>query len=363
MILTNASGGLYHFRFELIKRLCEENYEVHFCAPKVKDNSKIILLQNIGAKYIETEISRRSLNLIEDFKLIRRYKKILRSLKPNIVLTYTIKPNIYGTYIASKFNIPVIMNIAGMGTALNHPVLRFFMQYYYGYACKKAKQIFFQNQSNYKLFLSKRMILNDKGIVIPGSGVNIEKFRPLQKSKNTEKIKFIFIGRIMKEKGIEEYLEVAKRIAKKQPKAEFQILGSYEEAKYKDIVGKCNAVRYLGRSIDVRNEIKEVDCIIHPSFHEGMSNVLLESAAMGKPLIASNIPGCKEVVEHGKNGYLFEVKSPGDLERQVEKYLALTERERDAMGELSRLIAVKQFDRNFVINKYMKVIEEEINIL
>ena len=329
LIMGNSSGGLYNFRYELIKRLIEE-YTVYFSVPQDVNNLKVQLLIKCGAHYIHTPMNRRGMNPIQDLKLINLYKKIINDIKPDIILTYTIKPNIYGNYVASKFNIPVIMNITGIGSSLSSGKLKSIIKKMYKYACNKANIVFFQNQGNLNFFISNKMIDEQKIRKIPGSGVNIERFKPIKRTKETDAIKFIFIGRIMKDKGIEEYIEIAKKLTKKYVNLEFQILGTFEEDIYKAIIeqNENKKIRYLGVSSDVRQEIKEVDCIVNPSYHEGMSNVLLEGAAMGKPLIASNIPGCKEIIDDEENGFLFKVKSVEDLENKIIRFIKLKEEER-----------------------------------
>lgn len=360
LILANNAGGLYNFRFELINELINQNYQVYFAVPQSIENNKVKLIIESGARYIRTNINRRGTNPIEELKLIKKYKKIITEVNPDIILTYTVKPNIYGSYVANKFNKPVIMNITGIGSSLAIGKLKSLVKNMYRYACRKARIVFFQNQSNYKFFIENNMITEAKTKLIPGSGVNIEKFKPMEKTKEDDIIRFLFIGRIMKEKGIEEYLQVAESLIKKYSNIEFQILGSFEEDRYKDIIydNKNERIKYLGRSDDVRNEIREVDCIVNPSYHEGMSNVLLEGAAMGKPLIASNIPGCKEIIEEGYNGYLFELKSVESMEEKLIQFIELDEESKEIMGKNSRRKVEKEFDRNIVINEYMKVIKD-----
>lgn len=363
LILANNSVGLYNFRFELIKELLKQGYEVYFSLPESPEDEKVKLMIEAGAKHIQTYINRRGINPFEDLKLIKEYKKIIKKVNPDVVLTYTIKPNIYGTYVASRYKKPVIMNITGIGTAFNNSKLKHIVITLYKYACNKAHFVFFQNESNYSLFVSNKLIDPSKTKIIPGSGVNIDKFKPIAKQSQDEIIRFLFIGRLMKEKGIEEYLQVSNKITKEYPNVEFQILGQFEEGKYKDIIlnNKNAKIKYLGVSNDVRNEIREVDCIVNPSFHEGMSNVLLEGAAMGKPLIASNIPGCKEIINDGYNGYLFEVKSPVSLEDKIISFIELDNKQRELMGKNSRKKVEAEFDRNIVINEYMKAINDILN--
>lgn len=364
LILANSSEGLYNFRIELIKELISQNYDTYFVVPQSKEDDKVKLITSYGAKYIQTNINRRGINPLQDLKLICAYKKIIKKINPDVILTYTIKPNIYGTYAASKYNIPVIMNITGLGSAFANQRLRPIVMLLYKYACKKANMVFFQNKSNHSLFISNKLVELDKTKIIPGSGVNIDKFKPLNKQKEDGITRFIFIGRIMKEKGIEEYLQAAENITKKYDNIEFQILGIFEEERYKDVIlnTKNPRIKYLGVSNDVRNEIRDVDCIVNPSYHEGMSNVLLEGAAMGKPLIASNIPGCKEIIDEDKNGYLFDVKSVKSMEEKIIKFIELDAESKKKMGENSRKKVEKEFDRTIVIREYLdginKIIKE-----
>jgi galacturonosyltransferase len=360
LILANNAVGLYNFRFELIKELLIQDYEVYFSLPESAEDEKVKLMIEAGAKHIQTYINRRGINPFEDLELIKEYKRIIKRVNPEVVLTYTIKPNVYGTYAASRYKKPVIMNITGIGTSLTNSKLKHIVIRLYKYACKKARLVFFQNENNYLFFISNKMINLNKTKIIPGSGVNIDKFKPMSKENQDGIIRFLFIGRIMKEKGIEEYLKVADSLTLKYSNLEFQILGPFEEEKYKDIIltNKNPRIKYLGISNDVRNEIKEADCIVNPSYHEGMSNVLLESAAMGKPLIASNISGCKEIIEDGYNGYLFEVKSAVSLEDKIIRFIELDTKEKELMGKNSRKKVEAEFDRNIVINEYMKAIND-----
>ena len=362
LILANNAGGLYNFRFELICELIKQGLEVYFAVPETIEHKKVKLIIDAGAKYIQTHMNRRGSNPFEDIKLIIRYKNIIKVLNPDVILTYTIKPNIYGNYVASKLDKPTIMNVTGIGSSLTSGSLKNLVKRMYKYACSKAKLIFFQNKHNQDFFIKNNIVNSEKTILIPGSGVNIEKFKPVERDKKDNNIRFLFVGRIMKEKGIEEYVQAADRITKRYNHTEFQILGSFEEEKYKDIIihNENKKIKYLGRSDDVRKEIKEVDCIVHPSYHEGMSNVLLEGAAMGKPLIASDIPGCKEIVEDGYNGYLFKVKSVKSLEKKLVQFINLDDSTRELMGENSRNKVVKEFDRKIVVDEYMRAINAVI---
>lgn len=362
LILANNSIGLYNFRFELVEHLIKKGYEVYFSLPESIDDEKVKLLIMAGAKHIETKINRRGINPYKEFQLLYNYRKLISKIKPDLIITYTIKPNIYGTYLAGIKNIPSLMNITGLGTAFTKPIIKDLIIHLYKYTCRMAKIVFFENESNRKFFLDNRIVDINKTVLLPGSGVNTFKFKPLKKEKLNDRIKFLFIGRIMKEKGINEYLNVANNITSKYNNVEFYVMGFFEEKEYEKVfnMNENNRIRYLGFSSDVRNEIAAVDCIVNPSYHEGMSNVLLEAAAMGKPLIASNIPGCKEIVSDGENGFLFDVQSSKSLEEKIIKFINLNEETKVQMGEASREIAVRKFDRNIVIEKYLEVIEDII---
>jgi len=361
LILTNTIRGLYNFRYELLERLISEGFEVYFSVPENKNDTKVKKLLELGCNHIETNLDRRSMNPLKDLQLIKQYKEIIKNIKPDVILSYTIKPNIYGAHVAKKYKIPLIINVTGLGSGFNNTYTKILVEKMYKYACNDVACIFFENEANYNYFIDNNLAKKDKSNIVPGSGVNLEKFRPMDKTKEDGIIRFLFIGRIMKEKGIEEYLKAAEYITDKYSNVEFQILGPFEEEKYKKIILNNNnsKIKYLGVSYDVRNEIKEVDCIINPTtYFEGMSNVLLEGAAMAKPLIATNVPGCREIVDDGVNGYLVEPKSVKSLIDTIEKFLSLNEIEKKNMGLASRRKVERNFDRNIVIEAYLREISK-----
>ena len=359
LIIANHSDWLYNLRFELIQSLIANNYDVIFSVPQSENDPKVHLMVEVGAEHIQTNLNSRGTNPFEDLMVIRHYRKLLSIVDPDIVLTYTIKPNIYGTYVASKMGKPVLVNLTGVGSSFFGNKLGYLVRKMYKRACDRATIVFFQNKGNLDFFTESNMVDPNKVRLIPGSGVNLDKFQPMKKTNKDDGItRFLYIGRIMKDKGIQEYLEAANRITKQYPHTEFQILGSYEEEQYREIIENNPRVKYLGRSNDVREQIRRVDCIVHPSYHEGMSNVLLEGAAMGKPLIASNIPGCKEIVDDGLNGYLFKPKSVDSMVEKLKLFLQLNDDERLEMGLASRRKVEKEFDRNLVVEAYLQVISE-----
>ncbi len=359
LVLANNAGGLYGFRGELLQALVLRDYRVFVAVPEPREDTSVARMEAVGCRYIHAPMSRRGVNPLEDIRLIRRYKQIVRTIVPDLILTYTIKPNVYGNYVGSRFGIPVISNVTGIGSSLSSDKLMHFTRRLYKFACNKASIVFFQNQSNVDFFLHKKMVDPCKIRLIPGSGVNLGKFQPMDKRNNDDGItRFLYIGRIMKDKGIDEYLEAANVMTERYPNIEFQILGSFEEDQYRERIGNNPGIKYLGRSDDVREQIRDVDCIVNPSYHEGMSNVLLEGAAMGKPLLASDIPGCREVVDDGINGLLFEPRSADSLAEKLDVFMSLDRSDRGEMGRKSREKVELGFDRNIVVEAYLQAISD-----
>ncbi len=355
LILANNDVGLYNFRKELLKRLVDEGYKVLISLPyggRVED------LKKIGCKYIKTDVSRHGTNPVKDFSLFLAYLKILKNEKPDVVFTYTIKPNVYGGMACSLCKVPYLSNITGLGTAVeNGGILQKITTTLYKLALHKAKRIFFQNETNMKFFKEKN-IISGEYTLLPGSGVNLDKFTVLDYPDNSI-IKFVFIARIMKDKGIDHYLEAAKYIKKKYPDTEFHICGFCEE-QYENILkelDETDVIHYHGMVKDIREILSKMHCTINPSYHEGMSNVLLESAASGRPCLASDVSGCRETIEDKKSGFLFEVKNTEALIEAIEKFLSLTYEEKRAMGLCGREYVEKNFDRNIVVQAYIDEIK------
>lgn len=356
LILVNHDVVIYNFRKELVERLLEEGYEVYISSPY---GERIDDLVNMGCKYIEANISRHGTNIIEDLKLTKYYFKIIKKIKPDVVLTYTIKPNIYGGIACRFLKVPYIANITGLGTAVENPgLMQKLTVMLYRVAFKKISCIFFQNTENMNFFAEKN-IYKDKHKLLPGSGVNLKHFHVLD-YPSEETIEFAFISRIMKEKGIDQYLEAAEYIRYKYPNTRFHICGFCEEdyeEKLKELQEK-GIVEYHGMQRDIRKILARTHCTIHPSYYpEGMSNVLLESAACGRPIITTNRSGCSETVEEGVTGYLVEQKNSKDLIEKIEKFINIKYTDKRNIGLKGRRKVEEQFDRQIVINTYMNNIK------
>lgn len=358
LILANNDIGLYNFRKELIKTLLSEKYQVYLSLPYGK---KTQLLQNQGCFFIETSIDRHGTNPITDMKLLQNYKKIMQEYNPDIVLTYTIKPTIYGGMACQKMGIPYIANITGLGTAVEQGGLKQkLILILYKKAFRKVDCVFFQNQKNQSFFKEHGFSIPNQKL-LPGSGVNLDAhcYEPYPEKDDT--IHFLFIGRMMKDKGIDELLAAAQRIKEKYDHVLFDLIG-FCEADYKgkaqlETLHKQKIINYMGHQDAIHDHIKAHHALIHPSYHEGMANVLLEAAACGRPVLASNIPGCQEAFDEGITGFGFEPRNVDDLVRAIEKFIALPYEDKKAMGIAGRKKMEQEFDRQIVVDAYMEEIE------
>ena len=361
LFLSNSSGGLYNFRKELVEELINRGFDVHISSPR---GSKIDLFQEMGAKYIETPVDRRGMNLISDLKLILKYRNIIKKVNPDIVLTYTIKPNIYGSIACRWAKKPYLNNITGLGSAFIKPsLLSRILMIMYKIAFKKSRLVFFQNNDNLNYMLGKGTI-SELYRLIPGSGVNLDRFEYTPYPENSDTIVFNFVGRVMKDKGIDDYLAAARTIKQKYPATRFNIIGSVESSQsyYEGIIAeheKQGFIEYLGYQKDIAPFLAESHCIIHPSHGgEGMSNVLLETAATGRALIAADISGCREIIDQDENGYLFKAGDADQLVGVIEEFLSLPHQEKAEMGKRSREKVEREFDRRIVVDSYLEEIDK-----
>jgi len=363
LILSNVANGLYHFRKELIERLISEKYNVTFSC---NYDGFVPALEALGCKYVATPFARRSKSILGDIKLFTKYWSVIKKHKPDLILTYTIKPNIYGGIIGRIKKIPYIESITGLGTELqNNSFIRRVIILLYKLSLKRASFIFFQNEANKEYFMYNKLI--NKGVrteILPGSGVNIAHFDYMEYPKNDGLTRFIFIARIMRDKGIIEFLEAAKEVKKQYPDIIFDIVGGFDEdfTKLIDEHETNEIIKYHGEQDDVHEFLEKSNAIIHPSYHEGLSNVLLEAAATGRPILASNISGCKETFDEGISGYKFEVKNARSLSNTIIKFINLPYSQKAQMGRSGRQKMEREFDRNIVVARYMQSIRETLGI-
>ena len=334
-LISNHSGGLYDFRKDLIYALQKQG-EIVAVVPK---NDKWQELCSIVDKAIELPLDRRGMNPIHDFSLFCKYRQILCEIKPKLVITYTIKPNVYGGIACRMAHIPYAVNITGLGSAIeNGGLLRKFILMLYKVSLKGARVVFFENAANRDALVNAGVVPQGRNVVLNGAGVNLNDY-PYQEYPNDGTVRFLFVGRIMKEKGVDEFFVAAERMKKKYGKrVEFRMAGMFEEA-YKQKIDELvndGIIEYLGYQADMKSLYGAASCVVLPSYHEGMSNVLLEAAATGRPLITSDIPGCREAVEDGVSGYICPAKDADALYDAMQRFVELPESWRAEMGRRGR---------------------------
>ncbi|MCA1293967.1 glycosyltransferase family 4 protein [Paenibacillus sp. alder61] len=355
LVLAESGMGLYQFRKELLQKLIAENDEVYISLPEDEYTARLV---ELGCKFIRTRIDRRGIHLLRDGGLLRFYIRTIRGLRPDAVLTYSVKPNIYGGVACRVTNTPYLANITDPGAVLeNKGVLQVTLLKLYKVGLKNASCIFFQNESNRQYFLNKG-IVRSKTRLLPGSGVNLEEHGG-EAYPPDGLIHFLFVGRIMKAKGVGELLEAAKRIKRQHPDVRFHLVGGMEEkhlgrklAEYENY----GIIKYHGEQRDVRSYIKNAHAVILPSYHEGASNVLLEAAATCRPVLASRVTGCRETFDEGISGLGFEAKNANSLMDAIHRFIELPYAEKEYMGLAGRAKMVKEYDRSVIINTYLEEI-------
>lgn len=353
LILANMDIGLYKFRKELIKELLLKGNEVYISLP---DGDLISPLVKLGCKFIDTPIDRRGINPAEDFNLLINYKKLMKSVEPDMVITYTIKPNIYGGIAARQAKIPYAVNITGLGTAFEKKgFLRTIVVKLYKYSLGKAKVVFFENAGDREIMISEGAVAKEKTIVLNGAGVNLDDYPYAEYPKN-DIFHFLFIGRVMKEKGIDELFDAMRRLKADGVKCFLDVVGPFEED-YKDKLEqyeKDGWLKYHGYQSDVKPFIEKCHCFVLPSYHEGMANTNLECASSGRPVITSNIPGCKEAVIDGVSGLLCEPKNADSLYQTMKRMTEISVEEQIQMGLAGRKHMEDVFDKKKVVEETMR---------
>ncbi len=364
-VVVNTSWNIYNFRMGLIKQLIESGHEVIGIAPKDAYSANIVAA---GCKYINLTMDSRGVNPIKDAALTVELYRIYRRIRPDVILHFTIKPNIYGTLAARMLNIPVINNVSGLGTVfLWDNFTSKVALWMYKIAFKSADFVFFQNKDDEKHFIREVGIQNLRTEILPGSGINVSTFMPNGHMKN-EDFTFVMIARLLIDKGIEEFVEAVRILRKKGIKARYLLFGNIE-ANHKRAISidkvsswaKEGIIEYMGVTDNIREFIGHSDCVVLPSYREGTPRTLLEGGSMAKPLIATDVPGCNNVVINGFNGLLCDVKDSTDLAMKMEELLSLPVDRIDAMGQNSRKLIMERYDEKIVIDKYQSALNEVVN--
>lgn len=359
LISNITDSGILRNRLELISQFLSMGHSVVVVSPS---SNSYIQLKEVGCDFIPIDIDGRGLNPIKDLKVIIAYHRILTITRPDIVLTFTIKPNLYCGINCRIMSIPQVMNITGFGAALAYPGTRQkVLVRLYRMVAKNVKLIFFQNQSNLDYFKKWRIACEEQYKLLPGSGVNLSRFVVSPYPSDEKGIHFLFISRIFKEKGIDNYMEAARIVKKKYPNTHFHILGN-ADLKYSNVINHAVDDGYViwhGRVSNILDFHMISHCTVLPSYYpEGICNVLLEAAAAGRPVITTDHSGCREAVDDGHTGYLVRPNDTEDLVDKIELFLHLSNDERAIMGKNGRLKMEREFDRQIVVNAYMDVVKE-----
>ena len=362
-VVLNTSWNIYNFRLALIHALRNVGYKVILIAPRDEYSQK---LEEEGFLYYDIKMNNKGVNPFEDLLLIHNFYKLYRKTKPDVLLNYTIKPNIYSSLAAKCLGIPVVNNITGLGTVfLNNNISSHIARWLYKVSLRK-NSVVFQNKDDMRLFVEKKLLEEKSVTLIPGSGIDTERFKSEDSTSKNKKFTFLMIARLIKDKGIEEYIEAIRlvRQSDNRENCTFKILGSLYlsnptaiSQQELDSWIEEGLIEYLGHSDNVQEEIDKVDCVVLPSYREGLSRVLLEASSMAKPIITTDVPGCRDVVDAGVNGYLVEVKNSVELAKAIERMVNLPIEELTRMGEEGRKKVVNNFSQQKIIDKYLSLLQ------
>lgn len=357
LILANNDVGLYQFRRELIEELLKSN-EVFISLPY---GELVEPLTAMGCRFLDTPLERRGMNPLKDGKLFLVYRKQIKRVKPDLVITYTIKPNVYGGFASRLAGIPYAVNITGLGTAFqNDGMLRKVATKLYKLGCKRAKVVFFENSENRQIFIDEHIVRECQTCLLNGAGVNLKHYKVTDYPAG-DKTKFLFIGRVMKEKGVDELFAAMRMLRKEGISCTLDVLGNFDED-YSGVIRECEAegwLHYHGYQYDVRPFIENCHCFVLPSWHEGMANTNLECAASGRPVITSNIHGCMEAVIDGESGLLCAPKNVQSLYEAMKRFCELPWEQKRSMGLKGRKHMEDTFDKEKVVEETIRQITKE----
>lgn len=360
---VNSAWNVVNFRSGLIKSFLKEGYEVVVIAPSDEYREQII---ELGCSYVDVPMDQQGMSIWNDFKTFLAFFSALRRERPDVFLGYTVKPNVYGSLAAQLLGIPVVNNVAGLGTAfLKGGLLARFVKGLYALAFRRSATVFFQNDDDERLFVEAKLVRGGQASLLPGSGVDLLKYKKsIYEPRAAENTQFLFVGRILRDKGVCELIEATKEVKLQYPNVEVKLLGAtnvtnrsaISSEEVEEWEGK-GIVSYLGVTDDVLPAILNADCVVLPSYREGTPRVLLEAGALSRPLIATDVPGCRQVVDDGLNGYLCKPRDATSLARKMIKMIELPSEVKIEMSAICREKIESEYDENIVINSYLKEID------
>lgn len=362
LLSINASWNIVNFRLGLIRALRARGYEVAALAPPDRYSPAI---EAAGIDYHPIEMDKKGVSPVGDLRLLRRYHHILGRIRPDVYLGFTAKPNIWGSLAAQARGVPVINNVAGLGTAfIRTGFLTRLVKILYRQAFRRSHVVFFQNDDDLAAFVREGLVTAAQARRLPGSGIDLAHFSPIERQEG-QPITFLLVGRLLRDKGVGEYVAAARRVRKAFPDARFQLLGPLD-SENRTAIGRAEVdqwvkeglIDYLGESDDVRPFIAAADCIVLPSYREGLPRTLLEGAAMARPLIATDVPGCRAMVEHGANGLLCAARDADSLGEAMVEMAAMTPADRERFGRAGRAMVERHYSEETVARLYIEAIEE-----
>lgn len=367
VISINTSWNIYNFRADLIRALQAGGYRVTALAPKDAYSDR---LRDLGCDYVPIEMDNKGTSPLRDLQLLLAYRRRLRKLRADAFLSFTPKPNIWGALAAQSLGIPTVQNISGLGTAfLQKGALQRLVILLYRLALRRAGVVFFQNKDDRALFEDLDILASGRARLLPGSGIDLNRFsQPPARPFDGDRARFLLVARLIADKGVREFVDAARRVRQSYPEAWFGLLGFLDVANRSamsraevDAWQAEGLIDYLGETDDVRPHLATADCVVLPSYREGTPRSLLEAAAMGRPLIATDVPGCREVVAPGRNGYLVEVRDADALAQAMVQFCALSPEAYQDLADGSRRLAVETFDMQIVHQAYLDALAEMLD--
>lgn len=360
LITANSAWNIWHFRRPVLRALLDDGHRITVLAPF---DASVADLETLGCRMLPLAMSLKGLNPFEDLALLRSFKRTFRDERPDVILSYTIKNNIFGALAASRVGLPFVPNVTGLGTAfLSSGLLQMVAEGLYRRAFRGLPVIFFQNSDDRELFLDRRLIRAEQAQLLPGSGIDLERFGVQNMPASAPPI-FLMIARLLRDKGVVEFVEAARRLKGSHPQARFQLLGAIGAENrtaigVKELEGWVaeGVVEYLGTTKDVRPAITAASCVVLPSYREGAPRTLIEAASMGRPLIATDVPGCRAVLTRDVSGFLCEARNAESLADSMLRFLKLSPAKQAAMGQAGRTLMEQNYDEAIVIRAYRNAI-------
>lgn len=363
VLSSNSLWNIRNFRGTLARRLRAEGFRLIFLAPAGEEEARS---SDLPGEVVRVSLDRSGMNVFRDLALLRWYHRQLGLLQPAAYLSWTIKPNIYGAIAARWAGVPSILNVSGLGTAfLSGSLFGRLISALYRFAFQGAAVVFFQNRDDRDLFVARRIVVPEQARLLPGSGIDLARFAAVRVPFDAAKPVFLLVARLLGDKGVREFIEAGRLVRTSLPNARLQLLGPIDEGNRTTIARAEidgwvaeGLIDYLGETDDVRPAIAAATAVVLPSYREGLPRTLLEGAAMGRPLVATDVPGCRDVVENETNGFLCKARDAGSLAGAMLRVAALDAAQLQAMGDASRAIVQGQFAEELVHDAYVKALSD-----